>query len=335
MTAPCSGGNPGRDRRAYTLVELLVSLGIVSLLVALLLPAAQGAREAARRASCADHLRQMILATHEFESSEGGFPAFGWSGLSPLSPEPPNFASPQCALLPYLEQRDTFNAINFMARMGADLRDLGPSGNQTVAGRSIAAFLCPSDPEAAASGSPLAPISYRASFGTGETRLLRPGLFEVIEDGAFVGTRVILPTGAFRDGLANTLAFAEKPVGSGPPGPYHAFRDWIQTRAFVLTADEWVATCSSLNSIAGGRNDAGATWLMRDHVYTGFYTKRPPNDTVPDCGESGSSGPGVFTSRSYHPGGVNAALCDGSVRFFTNGTAVAVWRALGTRAASD
>jgi prepilin-type N-terminal cleavage/methylation domain-containing protein/prepilin-type processing-associated H-X9-DG protein len=330
-----------RLRRGFTLIELAVVTGILSILAALLLPTVQEAREAARRARCAHHLRQLIQATHQFETVHGGFPSFGWSGLFPkppvtanVKPVAGNFTSVQCALLPYLEQVATFHAINFHIGV-ARAEDIEASGYATVAHQTIEVFLCPTDPKARGVGSGPAPISYRANFGSGTFRLIGPMTYLAIEDGAFVGTQEVLRLGSFRDGLANTLAFAEKPIGSGPFGSYHAFRDWVQVASLPLPSDEWATVCSQRHAADPKQTNAGSTWMLKEHIYTIFYVKQPPNDSVPDCGDYGASGTGIFTSRSYHPGGVNAALCDGSVRFFSDRTNIKTWRALGTRAGSD
>lgn len=323
-----------RRRRGFSIVELVVVVGILCVLAALLLPAVQASREAARRARCTNNLHQLILAAHGFESSHGGLPCVG-SELRPIPPRPFNFTSPQCALLPHLDRKATFDSINF-GTMCCGFADIAGSGNATAAAQLVDVFLCPSDPQARSRSPAYAPNSYRANTGLGELRqAARSKGWEAVHDGAFDPTRGVMPLGEFRDGLSNTLAFSEKPVGSGPAGVYHPFRDWLEESHAGATADDWVAVCSRPRRTLAGPTDSGATWILPGQVYTEFYAKRPPNDLVPDCGDYGLSGQGVFTARSYHPGGVNAALADGSVRFFGDGTDVKTWRALGTRSGSD
>lgn len=323
-------------RGGFTLIELLVVMGIVSILASLLLPAVQSAREAARRARCSSNLRQLILAAHGFASDHRGFPTVGWAGVRMTHPEPNyNGTSSQCALLPYLEQRAIFDAINFEVMCCGTLEDIAAGGNATAATRLIDIFLCPSDPLAGGGIMPYGPMSYRANAGLGELRRLGPNSSSSIFDGAFVAPTPVLPLGAFRDGLSQTLAFAEKPIGSGISREYHPFRDYYN-QGFAVTADEWVRVCRDAPvrvSPLWRKTDAGATWFVQSCFSTLFYAVQPPNDPVPDCG--GLADTGLFTARSYHPGGVNAALCDGSVRFFTDGTAVPTWRTLGTRNRSD
>lgn len=336
MTA-CQGRRGiGLGRCGVTLVELLVVMGALSILVSLLLPAVQRSREASRRALCANNLRQLIQSAMGFESTHGGFPMVGWAGVRSIrSPAVYNASSPQCALLPYLEQRAVFDAINFDVTCCGPLESIANVGNATVAARVINVFLCPSDPQARGGAMPYAPISYRANAGLGEFRVVAPNTYAWIFDGAFQALQPVLPLATFQDGLSGTLAFAEKPVGSGPSGPYHPFRDYYN-QGFAITADDWVRVCANAPirvSISSRATNAGATWLVSYCFATLFFAIQPPNDPVPDCGGLGNTG--LFTARSYHPGGVNAAMCDGSVRFFQDGTAVRVWRAHGTRNRSD
>lgn len=327
---------PSRPVRAgFTLIELLVTIGIIALLIGLILPAVQGAREAARRAQCKNHLGQLILATHAFEATRGGFPARQIQGRPVLGdPEPTLIGaySVQCSLLPYLEQVDLFNSFNFQAPSWID------PFHMTAASHQVNVFLCPSDPRIR-SGPP-APNSYRACVGLGQLRMLRKGLFEVVQDGAFVasdyGQGQVLPLSEFRDGLSNTLAFSEKPIGSGSGGLYSPFRDWSRhdrVDETTLTADQWVETCSHLFSV-DPQFTAGQSWVLPNAIFTFFCASAPPNTRVPDCGTRDLS-VGIFAARSYHPGGVNAAMADGSVRWFGSGTDMRVWRSLGTRAGGE
>jgi prepilin-type N-terminal cleavage/methylation domain-containing protein/prepilin-type processing-associated H-X9-DG protein len=334
MTSDRGHGTITRRRGGFTLIELIVVIGILSMLAALLLPAVQSAREAARRARCANHLHQLILAAHGFESAHGGFP--GGKSTATLAPPCTGSAVPTvCSLLPYLDHRATYDAINFSTMCYLNLEQTAKAGNATAAAQVIGVFLCPSDPRARGRGTDLAPNSYRTNRGRGELRKLAPNVYVDVADGALNVSPGVLSLGEFRDGLSNTLAFSEKPIGSGPGGVYHPFRDWLSIPYGGITTDDWVDACSRTWKESAPMTNAGGSWHLSTHVYTDFYVKRPPNDPIPDCGGVAAAGQGVFTARSYHPGGVNAALADGSVRFFGNGTDVMTWRALGTRAGSD
>ena len=314
-------------------------IGIIGILVGLILPAVQASREAARRTLCANNLGQLLRATHSFETSRGGFPPAAFWGR-PFGPRDYSVGvfSAHCYLLPFLEQENTYNSINFDLQSGSfgwlDVYQ------RTAATQVINVFLCPSDPDTRSN--PFAPDSYRACTGLGEIRKLADGSLLPINDGAFApiddGRSRVLPLSSFRDGLSNTLAFSEKPVGSGTGGTYHPFRDWIYDREWdseTLTADQWVNVCSRIVP-DDTRLDAGASWMIPGAIFSHFYASAPPNTRVPDCGLSViNKGIGIFAAQSYHRGGVNAAMADGAVRWFTSSTDVKTWRSFGTRAGGE
>ena len=164
------------------------------------------------------------------------------------------------------------------------------------------------------------------------------------DDGGFapaLNPRHILPLARIADGLSNTLGFSEKPIGSAPGGLYSPFTDWFNfvpaSSASTTTPDEWMSLCAG--AAPGPQEivlDAGATWMLPGGDWTYFFASAPPNSRVPDCGlKVVSNGWGLFAARSYHPGGVNAALLDGSVRWFSSGTSTQVWRSLGTAAGGE
>ena len=333
-----SAGSKGTaDRSGMTLIELLVVLGIIGVLAGLLLPAVQAAREAARRARCANNLRQLMLAVHGFEAALGKFPP-AKSGRHAIGrlPDTPgvNVVSTQVLLLPYLELGQVYAGFNFDVTC-TSIEDLsGP--NRTVASVTIAAFLCPSDPMSAAAAGR---NSYRANVGLGEYRYERKSqmyLVTPIDSGAFTRRSTWLDDAEFRDGRSSTLAFSEKPIGTGS-GPGDPFRDWIHVdRLGMESPDAWLTVCAP--PLAGWeyRLDAGRTWVLGNAIQTHFFAALPPNSRISDCGGGLSvSGEGLFTARSFHPGGVNAAMADGSVRWFGSNVAMATWRALGTRDRGD
>jgi len=332
------------EQRGFTLIETLVVIGIIGILIGLILPAVQAAREASRRARCASNLGQLIRATHQFEASHGGFPHAVTAGHPPKPGDPVGTFSVHFRLLPFLEQNELYNSINVHLPTSAFDLEFIDRYHSTAAAVAIDVFLCPSDPQAGRS--PPAPNSYRACLGLGEWRRWADRHFRDINDGAFVyrddgSFRMVLPTSGFRDGLSNTLAFSEKPIGSGPGGGYAPFRDWAEEPRIpgdelnYISADWWVETCSGLVPPIRPQWTAGASWIIPGAISTDFYASAPPNTRIPDCGWFTGYGSGIFAARSYHPGGVNAAMADGSVRWFSSGTAVATWRSLGTRSGSE
>lgn len=323
-----------KKSRGFTLIELLVILGIVGLLVSLLLPAVQAARESARRAQCASNLRQLGLALHTYEGVWGVLPPAPMAYRTTSRPVfRACYLSAQTGLLPHLEQAFLYNAINFSVYT-VYLSQIDSEGaNVSAASRVVSIFLCPSDWGAVPA--PYGPNNYRANAGV--CGYCGTG----IEDGAFThsGTRAA----SFSDGLSTTLAFSEKLVGGVTPGLFTPNRDWIDAfrgRADPrsISADEWVAYCAQRSfpsDLPAVKLDAGRTWMLGGTIYSEFLVSAPPNAQVPDCGRRATVGIGVFAARSLHPGGVNAAMADGSVRFFLNGINLGLWRSLGTRSGGE
>ena len=323
----------GRATRAgFSLIELLVVIGVIGVLAGLLLPAVQAAREAARRAQCLNNMKQLALAANAFESSRGGLPAAATGGPLPVFRGGSDFCfvSAQTLLLPYLEQSTLFDAVNFSVP-SFSLEDLA-LGNRTAAAQRVAMFLCPSDPNTNTSAGA---NSYRVNMGLAEFHQRGPSTYSVPDDGAFVVDREILPLADFADGLSNTLLLSEKPISSVGPGRYRSFIDSTPYQAYCTTADQCVISCSGLSATSGFTGQAGHTWLLGGGFYTHFYTAAPPNSLVPDCASGTNNGIGLFTARSYHPGGVNAAMADGSARWFTSTTDTRLWRSHGTRSRGD
>ena len=160
------------------------------------------------------------------------------------------------------------------------------------------------------------------------------GLFFTTDHGTGGG----YPLGGIRDGLANTLAFSEKIVGSGLGRTYRPYRDWVYIAdgVFELGPEHWrgelrwPAPCPHLLE---PRVDGGTTWMSPFVYYTTFLVSVPPNFSVPDCGRADFGG--IFAARSYHPSGVNVAMADGSVRFVRSSIDCAISRGAGTRAGGE
>ena len=184
-------------RLAFSLVELLAVFGILSILVALMLPAVVAAREAARRLSCQSNLKQLVAAVSNYESSFGGYPpAYILTPVPGTDRRGTNYSALSFAL-PFLEQISLFNQINF-TQAGILLNEISPC-NTTVAGSSVRVFLCPSDSLADESQ---AGTNYRMNLGSDSD-------FDGYRDGLFQPNASV-KTAMVRDGLSNTLCASEK-----------------------------------------------------------------------------------------------------------------------------
>jgi prepilin-type N-terminal cleavage/methylation domain-containing protein/prepilin-type processing-associated H-X9-DG protein len=336
-----------RPRRlGFTLIELMVVMGIISIVAALLLPAVQAAREAARRTRCRNNLRQLTLALHTYHDVHECFPIANATTLAPagangLHPVAYNGEfSIHCRLLAGLDQVALYNSINFEigtispASVGvwrpspADLALI--AANATAIQTGLAVFVCPSD------GGPFgqAGTNYRANAGVGghpARSYLHP------DSGNGIAAEWRGPIGIARcpDGLSHTIALCERLRGSGG-SPLNAGRDVWEMRTGVWgTGDDLIIACRvSARSDNGGSGFAGSgdSWFWRGLDRTHYVHAQVPNGLVPDCLHGGTHPPfGMATARSLHPHGVNAAMLDGSVRFVSETISQNVWRGFGTR----
>jgi prepilin-type N-terminal cleavage/methylation domain-containing protein/prepilin-type processing-associated H-X9-DG protein len=311
-----------RSRRGFTLIELLVVIAIIGVLVALLLPAVQSAREAARRSQCTNNLKQLGIALHLYTDSYQCLP------LSRNFPTPRGF-SPHARLLRFIEQ----GALADAAAIDTNFGWCCPV-NQTCRSTVVSVFLCPSDP-APAPPSGWAGTNYRVNEGTslaewyGDTDILGVNRSLARPNGLF-SPRLALRLSEIKDGLSQTAAFSERLKGD--------FNDQIVTETsdtFVLaarprTVDEAVAACRSIDPINTPFpqiSDIGAPWFQAAHSTTSYWHTAGPNTR--SCYFTPSR---VLTGpNSAHPGGVNVSFADGSVRFVKDAIGPEVWRALGTR----
>jgi prepilin-type N-terminal cleavage/methylation domain-containing protein len=325
----------------FTLVELLVVIAIIGVLVALLLPAVQAAREAARRAQCSNRLKQLGLAMHNYESANLCFPT-GTINASPASgsiaagddPNGRNGAGPIgigapwiCLMLSYLEQPGLLANSNLIISQRPEVVDW--YGNATYAATPIGnkhfdAMDCPSHPfvdEQLANGTGmehLARGNYCANYGSwgyGGIHTKNPLTGGLFGNNHKIGFQDVI------DGTSNTLAFSELkhrlPSSTGP-----------------------------------SLQDTRGTWAYGAMGANIFTTRNGPNSSVPDgvwgcrnfpalpvhmpCVQIGSPYTEMHAAaRGYHPGGVMACLGDGSTRFFSNNTSLVVWTAFGTRGGAE
>ncbi len=321
-------------RAAFTLVELLVVMAIIGIMVALLLPAVQAAREAARRAECHNNLKQIGLAMHNYHGSHNVFPPGRL--VSPVDGQGRCFSA-YAHLLPLLEANTLFAQIRF---------DANPEDpvNAAALNQTIPFFLCPSDQhrklqgEAAVHNYPLNtgttyPVSLRNPYGTPVT-----GVF-------FENSRVGLAD--ITDGSSQTVCIGETVISEGGPTVWDGVSP---TTGFVLTRGndnnyagpeltDYASQCSGAGLML--QQTRGSKWLYGAPGHSMYNHMRPPNDPGVDCrgGIPHSTKTDALwralslnvAAHSRHPGGVHALFCDGHVQFVGDGIDLTAWEALGSR----
>jgi prepilin-type N-terminal cleavage/methylation domain-containing protein/prepilin-type processing-associated H-X9-DG protein len=331
----------GCRTRGFTLIELLVVIAVIAILIALLLPAVQAARESGRRARCINNIKQLGLAVHMYIDSTGVLPPSMVLAGSGTKVTWSNGWSIQMRLLPAIEQGNAYNAINFSIAYQNHV-------NTTVTGQVISTFLCPSEANQR-------PTSHQ-TFGNVGINNYGWCMGDWFVWGSFgyaqpnrsaFGPNQSRQFADFTDGLSNTVILAE-----------------------VKSYQNYLRDCGGLSKVndpsnipppnadpmqvvpeyAGGsctlKPDGHAEWVDGGVHHTGFTTAWTPNKvtgnvSIYDLDINGQrekvGGPtfAAITSRSYHPGGVNVMLGDGSVRFIKSSIAGPTWRALGTVAGGE
>ena len=319
-------------RRGFTLIELLVVIAIIAVLISLLLPAVQQAREAARRTQCKNNLKQIGLALHNYLDANNTFPPAFVSDIA-QNATPGGEWSIHARIMPFLDQANLYNTADLSLAYG-------DGANQGIATQRISTYLCPSEvlDKTRLSGS--TPIHYPVNYGyNAGTWNVWDNTTQTAGDGSFAVNFAYQPRD-FSDGMSNTLGFAEVKAYT----PYNRDGD-NGTATIPATA----ADVDALIALGGSnKSNSGHTEWVDGRVHqTGFTTTLPPNSkvTVPggvsdegdytSCREDKSCSTSTFASvasRSYHSGGiVNALLMDGSVRTFSEGLDLGTWRKLGSR----
>jgi prepilin-type N-terminal cleavage/methylation domain-containing protein len=325
-------------RRSYgfTLVELLVVIAIIGVLVALLLPAVQAAREAARRSQCQNNMRQLALAAHNYESNYQCLPPGVVVNLAVTSTGNNGAWGVHGRILPFLEQNNLYDKVDLSTAW---------DNQQVISGLKIKMYGCPSDPNSSRERDPgggkakLYPTTYGFNYGT--WFVFNPGNSQG-GDGLFYPNSFMSLAGA-TDGTSNTLLAAEVKA-------FQAYnRNGGPSSTGLPNSEAEVAT--HVGSGADFKKDSGHTeWPDGRVHHTGFTAVLTPNSKVPyenggtlydadfnswQEGKDGGNGKPTYaaiTSRSYHSGGtVSVALLDGSCRSISKTIDRATWRALATR----
>ena len=331
-------------RKGFTLIELLVVIAIIAVLIALLLPAVQAAREAARRMQCVNNLKQIGLGLHNYEGTNGAWPPTSiLQGVEPGSklPQFKSNWSVVARIAPFLELGPAFNAMNFATKPG------NPP-NTTIQQLSVKLFLCPSDPNQGPAPNTDSTFAGVVSYGN------VVGDWYVWEELGPINRTAFSPNLSRRladctDGLSNTMIFSESQVG------HYEFRSCSSTGTLGYTSYPDVANSPALIAAIApscDKSKSGAqghiAWTNGSVFNSGVTTALTPNSKVfvPGYGtnpydlvttDENQGGPvyAALTADSYHPGGVNALLGDGSVKFLKDSINGATWRALGSIAGGE
>ncbi len=321
--------------RGFTLVELLVVIAVIAMLMGLLLPAVQSAREAARRAACANNIRQLGLAVLNFEASQQHLPASWKPTLGPAGKI--DGWSAQAQILPYIEETAVHSAIDFDRSYNEHKL---PSGQPLSATR-IPTLLCPSE------------VGDRVRLEDGVAKhyplnyAVNEGVWFVFDpetgrggEGAFFPASH-LRTRHFADGMSKTLGLAEVKAWNA------YFRN-----AGLARPEPPVSNATA--SLGGDfKTNSGHTEWVDGRVHQiGFTALFTPNTKVPHQGQEGEmfdvdwtnqqegksakvATYAAVTARSHHPGGVQVVMLDSSVHFVANDIAREVWQAMATRAGDE
>ena len=333
---PSRPGGPA-TQLGFTLVELLVVIAIIGILVALLLPAIQSARESGRRSQCLNHLRQLSVAALNYEQANKKFPP---GRLKPRA------WSQLVRMLPYLEDSGIYDTIDFSEKIA----------NQDLTKLHLQLFRCPSDSEDRLQdlGDSEAQFdwgrnNYRGNGGNDPGQMYDPNPlggtaasdYKERNNGVFITNKAV-KISEITDGTSHTALFSEAVIGDGDDTLVEVPGDWFKISEANMTAAQVDSAClaldvSTMNKSNKQLSKSGRNWVRGNYVNTRYNHILPPN--ARSCGRTdGSLGTdavnengGATTASSRHPGGVNLMRADGSGQFVADDVDLTAWQALGSR----
>jgi prepilin-type N-terminal cleavage/methylation domain-containing protein/prepilin-type processing-associated H-X9-DG protein len=333
-------------KRGFTLIELLVVIAIIAVLIALLLPAVQAAREAARRIQCVNNLKQLGLAIHNYESTNGVLPPqqalqFNAAGAVMWKSQ----WGVTSRMTPYLELGPIFNSINYALKTTA-------AESSTVASLSLKVLICPSEvrsePFSSTSTAGVTTTFGISDFGWCEGDWYVFGGPGAVRNRSAFGPNSSRSFASFTDGLSNSIlgtevkAYTQVYHDCGNVPPPAVANPAINPDPQTVLATIAASPSSACRIVAGTPGGGHTHWVNGNTFYDGMTTALPPNtiapagpsrldtDLVTEDEDDGGPTYSAVTARSYHPGGVNALFGDGGVRYVKNSIDWRTWRALGS-----
>jgi prepilin-type N-terminal cleavage/methylation domain-containing protein/prepilin-type processing-associated H-X9-DG protein len=314
-------GRPLQSRRAFTLIELLVVIAIIAVLIGLLLPAVQKVREAANRMKCANNLKQVALALHNYHSSFGQFPPGQYNSIGQDAPAPRYYYNRGCflhKLLPYVEQQALYTQLDTWVNSQTGRYYICDDAPISFRQAIIPSYYCPSDPISPKIHT--VPTYSQQGFHVNYVGCAGATVFNPAGDpNGKLLKGMFYPFSAIRftdvtDGTSNTLMLGEIiVVPDKDPPQQHDLRGRYNN---TWQGNILFSTLYPPNTPVGDRSN-----------YCNSFPRAP-------CQELSASNV-VQSARSYHAGGVNFALADGSVRFISDNVAATTYLALGTRAGNE
>ena len=341
----------GVSRGGFTLVELLVVIAIIGVLIGLLLPAVQAARESARRVTCVNKVKQMTLAMQNLANTQAQ-PAFPSAGYKPTSSQWWTgdaqwlyWSSLNCSVLPFIEGSDVIEGYqlnNWIDGPSAthDVAGLPTNRNQTVGRRKVPAFLCPSNGPTSFTTPP--GVNY--AWNTGSTIYAN----DTRMNGPVQQVRAT-KLSTITDGLSKTILMSEMLTGDNNAAAFTFPRDILYSVATSPIATAVMPPQSQVDALgaaaetamnggaaSGHRSNMGDYWHFNSYGSTLYNTVATPNWKYPTSTSWASTawllgGDGVYPARSAHGGGVTAGFCDGAVLFIPDGIDHVVYQRLGGR----